>query len=196
MLRFISFAALCRLLITTLFIFTSTSGLFGQLLFTAGTDTNQALFERVNGQTVQINTGLGTHNLPGLSRDGRFVTFGTPEPVQGNGINPSADLYLYDRATQQTRLIVDNFSTFDGAYQIWNDVLSSKTSPNGQVVAYGVAISRALGGTGAQTTNELNIIDTATGLLISNPTSARAQLPMLLRRSFVGSHFPPMANPL
>jgi hypothetical protein len=29
----------------------------GQLLFTSGTDSNQLLFERINGQTVQVNTG-------------------------------------------------------------------------------------------------------------------------------------------
>lgn len=162
-----------RFLLSLIFLLGSVSGLFGQLLFTSGTDTNQLLFERINGQTVPINTGLSTHNLPGLSRDGRFVTYGTPDPPEGNGINPSSDLYLYDRATGLTNRIVDNFSSFDGTFQTWNDVLSSQISPDGQLVAYGVAIFRALGGTGGQATNELNIVTTGNGLLVSNPTALR-----------------------
>ena len=163
----------------------------GQLLFTAGTDTNQALFERVNGQTVQINTGLSTHNLPGLSRDGRFVTFGTPDPPQGNGINPSADLYLFDRVTRLTRRMADHFSNFDGAFQMWNDVLSSQASPGGQFIAYGVAIFRGLGGTGGQATNELNILDTGTGIIVSNPTSQRGPSSDAFAAEFRGVSFAP-----
>lgn len=162
-----------------------------QLLFTAGTDTNQALFERVNGQTVQINTGLSTHNLPGLSRDGRFVTFGTPDPPQGNGINPSADLYLFDRVTGLTRRMADHFSNFDGAFQMWNDVLSSQTSPGGQFIAYGVAIFRGLGGTGGQATNELNILDTGTGIIVSNPTWQRGPSSDAFAAEFRGVSFAP-----
>lgn len=169
----------------------SAVGLWGQLLFTAGTDTNLGLFERINGQTFQINTGLSTHDFLGVSRDGRFATFSTPDVPQGNGIIPSSDLYVYDRATRTTRRIVNNFSSFDGAFQTWNRVLSSKASPGGQVIAYGVAISRALGGTGAQTTNELNIVDAATGLLISNPTGARGPTSDAFAAEFRGISFSP-----
>ncbi len=180
-----------RVLLSLFIIASYATGLHGQLVFTSGTNTNQALFERIDGNSVPINTGLGTHNLPGLSRDGRFITFGTPEAPQGNGINPSSDLFVYDRATQLTRRVVDNFSTFDGGFQIWNDVLSSQMSPNGQFIAYGVAIFRALGGTGGQATNELNIIDSNTGLLISNPTGARGPSSDAFAAEFRGISFSP-----
>lgn len=125
----------------------------GQLLFTSGTDTNQLLFERVNGQAVQVNTGAATHDFPGLSRSGRLVTFAVPDAVQGNGLNPSSDIYLYDLTLGSTRRVIDHFSSFDGTHQTWNTALSSQLSPNGVFVAYGVAISRAIGATGGQTTS-------------------------------------------
>ncbi len=167
------------------------TGVRGQLLFTSGTDTNQALFERINGASVPINTGLGTHNLPGLSRDGQFVTFSAPDPPQGNGINPSSDLYLYDRATRQTSRIVDNFSGFDGGFQTWNDVLSSQISPDGQFIAYGVSIFRGLGGTAGSNTNELNIVSAANGVIISNPTGARGATSDAFAAEFRGVSFFP-----
>jgi hypothetical protein len=163
----------------------------GQLLFTSGTDVNQLLFERINGQSVQVATGSGTHDLPGLSRNGRFVSFSVPDPVQGNGINPSADIFVFDRTLRTTRRVIDHMSGFDGAYQNWSTGLSSQVSPDGTLIAYGVAISRALGGTGAQTGNELNIADMATGVIISNPTLARGGTSDAFAAEFRGISFAP-----
>ncbi len=162
-----------------------------QLVFTSGSDTNQLLFERVNGQTVPVETGAGTHDFPGLSRGGRFVSFSVPDPVQGNGLNPSSDIYLYDRLLRSTRRVVNHFSDFDGTLQTWNTALSSQLSPNGAFLAYGVAINRAIGATGGQVTNELNIADAATGVILSNPTFARGATSDAFAAEFRGLSFAP-----
>jgi Tol biopolymer transport system component len=114
-----------------------------------------------------------------------------PDPVQGNGINPSADIFVYDRALRTSRRVIDHTSGFDGAYQNWSTGLSSQVSPDGTLIAYGVAISRALGGTGAQTGNELNIADVATGVIICNPTIARGGTSDAFAAEFRGISFAP-----
>lgn len=142
---------------------------FGQLVFS----TNFGLFERVNGQSVRLSEPLTQGLFAGLSRNGRFITFSEPDLVSANGsngLNPSSDLVLIDRATGTRRVIIDHDTLRIGGDL---DPLSSQVSPSGQVVAYGVRIGPSFGN--LDPTTALVIADVNTGVAISEPVAQRNQ---------------------
>ena len=126
--------------------------------------TTQGLFQRLNGQTVQISTAPTTAIFPSQSRNGRFLTFGRPD-LSTNGTNPSADLILLDAQTGQTRVFIDNDTNSLGAMV---SPLASQVSPNGQFIAYGIRIGPA-SGTDLGVSVNLQVADINTGVAISNP---------------------------
>lgn len=139
-----------------------------QLIFA----TNAGIFERVNGQSLRIDAGSTAGLFPGLSRNGRFLTYSRPDLVTANGsngLNPSSDLVLFDRATNVRRVVVDNDTTRIGADF---DPLSSQVSPDGRVIAYGVRIGPSFGTLQSPTTS-LIVANFATGIAISEPLAAR-----------------------
>jgi len=135
-----------------------------QLVF----NTDQGLFARSNGQTVQIPTPPSTGLLPTFSRNGQFLSFSRPD-LTPNGTNPSSDLIVLDRVTGVQRVVINNNTTTTGADF---DPLSSQVSPNGQFIAYGLRIGPAFG-TELSATTDLKIIDFATGAEISSPLASR-----------------------
>ena len=126
--------------------------------------TEQGLFQRLNGQTVQIPTAPTVAIFPSLSRNGRFLTFGRPD-LATLGTNPSADLVLLDSLTNEIRVFIDNNTNTLGAMV---SPLASQVSPNGEFIAYGVRIGPA-SGTNQGVSIELQIADFDTGVSISNP---------------------------
>ena len=126
--------------------------------------TDPGLFERVNGQSVQIPTAPTTALFPNLSRDGRFLTYSRPDLASNNGLFPSSDLVLLDRLTGQQSVFINN-DTLNAGGDI--DPLSSQVSPNGQYVAFGIRIGPAAGQ--GNPAVDLKIADFNTGLEISSP---------------------------
>lgn len=137
----------------------------GQMFFV----TNQGLFERINGRSVQVPTGLTAPLYPSLSRDGWYISFSRPDLTNLNGVNPSSDLVVLDRFTGNQRTVIDNNTLVIGADF---DILSSQVSPSGQVIAYGLRIGPA-SGVGLSATTDLAIADLTTGVDVSNPFSNR-----------------------
>jgi len=133
--------------------------------------TDQGLFERVNGQSVPIAEGLTPPQFPSLSRDGRFLTFSRPDLTSFNGPNPSSDLVVLDRATQTQRTIIDHNTAQIGADF---DPLSSRVSPSGQFIVYGLRIGPA-NGTNLSSTTKIVVANFANGLEVSDPLDARNQ---------------------
>lgn len=137
----------------------------GQMFFV----TNQGLFERINGQSVQVPTGLTAPVYPSLSRDGWYLSFSRPDLTNLNGVNPSSDLVILDRFTGTQRTVIDNNTLLIGADF---DILSSQVSPSGQVIAYGLRIGPA-SGVGLSSTTDLVVADFVTGVAVSNPFANR-----------------------
>lgn len=160
-----------------------------QLIFA----TDQGLFQRSNGQTVQIPTAPSIGLFPSLSRDGRFLTFSRPD-LTNNGLNPSSDLIVVDRVAGTQRVFINNNTNTIGADF---DPLSSQVSPNGQFVAYGLRIGPSFG-TELSATTELEIADFNTSLVISSPFADRGNqlgpTSDVLSAEFRGISFFPNSN--
>lgn len=94
-----------------------------------------ALFEVEAGTVTAVPTGLPNNQFPGLSPSGTRVTISSPDPAQP--LEPSWDLFEFDRQTGQTRRLVDNVTQPqpDGGF-IFFQPLFSQLSGDGQLVAW------------------------------------------------------------
>ncbi len=136
---------------------------------------NPGLFQEDNGVITQLNTGFSEHNFPSISRDSRFVLFASPDPVTpALQVPPSSDVYAFDRVLGRTRKIIDTTTAVQqpSEVQVFRPV-SPAFSPNNQVLAYGLELSRRSGNSPNGTGRTLVVADANTGLLIDEPTSPR-----------------------
>ncbi len=136
---------------------------------------NPALFQENNGVITQLNTGLGEHNFPSISRDSRFVVFASPDPVTvALQVPPSSDVYAFDRVLGRTRKIIDTNTNVasPSEVQVFRPV-SPAFSPNNQFLAYGLELARRSGNSPNGSGRTLIVADANTGLQIDEPTSPR-----------------------
>jgi hypothetical protein len=171
-----------------------------QLVFAAPAQfagvTGSGLFELRNGQVVQLATGFAEHNWPTLSRDGRFVAFSTPDPVEpGLGVPPSSDIYLFDRALGVTRRVVDHETIIFSPAEVDSFTpVSAALSPDNQLVAYGVMLTRRQGTANPRSTRELNVARASDGLILSNPTFGRGPVSDAFQAEFAGLAWDPAGD--
>ncbi len=155
---------------------------------------DQALFETANGATQRVNTGRNEHLFVGISRDKRFVTFSTPDPVSNNGVPPSSDIYAFDRVTRTTRRIIDQNSSVGLPNTMNSTALSAELSPNNQLIAYGTQLTIRQGLANPQSTRELNIANASNGVIVANPTFGRGPVSDAFQSEFVGLSWDPGGN--
>lgn len=110
----------------------SAQTVFSAVVFHQGQPTN-ALFQENNGIVSAIPTGLPTHNFPALSQNGRFITMASRNPAQPN--NLATDLFIFDRATNQRRTLVDySVEAVEGGF-VTPEAAHSALSSNNQLLA-------------------------------------------------------------
>ncbi|NJM39148.1 MAG: choice-of-anchor D domain-containing protein [Akkermansiaceae bacterium] len=121
------------------------------------------------GAVTSINTGLAETNYASLSRDGRFITFSSPDPTGAvTQLLPSSDLYSFDRATGRTRKLVD-FNSFVNQPQgvpMVNTFIPefSARSPDGQFVVFSNRLTTRTGNAEPRRANNLTVANTSSGL--------------------------------
>lgn len=156
---------------------------------------NQNLMEEIGGQVTQINTGFNEHNFISVSSDNLSVTFSSPDPVNSSGVPPSSDIYSFNRATKQTRKIVNHTSDGSNPNSVQTYLpLSGVLSPNNQLIAYGVELTIRQGLANPQSTRELNIARASDGFILANPTFGRGPVSDSFRGEFVGISWDPSGN--
>lgn len=177
-----------------------------QVIFAApanfGGTIGSGLFQASGGQVSSLNTGFTEHNFPWVSRSGRFVVFSTPDPITpGLQEIPSSDIYAYDRATGTRSKLINNMTQIvqnppnSGNFEQISAVpTSAALSPNEQILAYGVAITRRQGAANPQTTKELNLANPVTGVTFANPTFGRGPVSDTFQAEFVGLSWAPDGN--
>jgi len=105
----------------------------GQVVFNAVSGGNRALFEENGGVVSNINTGLASNDFPSLSRDGRLIVISAVDPEQP--FQPSTDLFLWNRDTQERRRIVNHTTvTLEGGETVTINPRFSALSPDNAVV--------------------------------------------------------------
>ncbi|MCP5518545.1 MAG: hypothetical protein H7A45_14945 [Verrucomicrobiales bacterium] len=172
----------------------------GQLVYAApaqfGGVTGSGLFQVGNGQVVQLATGFVEHNWPSLSRDGRFVAFSSPDPVEpGLQVPPSSDVYLFDRVVGGTRRVVDhNTIVFNPAEVDSFTPVSAALSPDNQWLAYGVMLTRRQGTANPRSNRELNVARASDGVIVSNPTFGRGPVSDAFQAEFAGLAWDPAGD--
>lgn len=171
-----------------------------QLFYAAGAQfadrTGIGLFQEQNGQVTQIPTGFVEHNFPSISRDNNFIVFSSPDPVTpGLQVPPSSDIYIYSRASGQTRRVVDHTTSVASPSEVDSYTpVSAVLSPDDQVIAYGVTLTRREGLANPQSTKELNIARASDGLILANPTFGRGPVSDAFQAEFVGISWDPTGN--
>ncbi|MCG8464521.1 MAG: hypothetical protein MI750_06670 [Xanthomonadales bacterium] len=101
-----------------------------------------ALLDRKNNTTTLINTDNSGNAvssslfLRGVSNDGNKVLIESDSAIDANDTNGTRDLYLYDRATQQSTRVTPNFAA--GIQLSQNPFARARLSGDGQWVAYPV----------------------------------------------------------
>ena len=96
------------------------------------------LFEQLTpgGAITPVSTGFDVENFGSISRDGRFITFSSPDAIVSVNQVASSDLYRFDRATGQTIKIHENetlISSFNGRVTTTTAAFNSM-SPDGTFV--------------------------------------------------------------
>ena len=168
-----------------------------QLVFTAPADfgglTGVGLFQTQNGTVSQIPTGFPDHLFPAVSRSGRFIVFSSPDGVQAPlQVPPSSDIYIFDRLIRQTRRVVDHNTIIQSPSEVDSFTpVSAVMSPNEEVIAYGVMLTRREGTANPRSTRELNIARVSDGLILANPTFGRGPVSDGLQAEFVGISWDP-----
>lgn len=169
-----------------------------QMVFAAPADfggtTGIGLFASQNGQTTRLNTGFPEHRFPWLSRGG-VISFYSPDPVVNQNVPPSSDIYVFNPATGVTTKVINHTTgVSQTGFTSANLPASSAVSPNGQLIAYGVAIQQNMGIGNSQTTKELNIADVGTGVILANPTAGRGPTEDPFGAEFSGLSWDPGGN--
>ena len=173
------------------------SNVQAQLAFSAAAQfdnrTGTGLFLEQGGQVVQLPTGFPEHNFPAQSRDTRFIVFSSPDGVTAPlQVPPSSDIYVFDRATVQTRRIVDHTTLIFSPSEVDSFTpTSAALSPNNQLLAYGVTLTRREGTANPRSTKELNIARASDGLILANPTLGRGPVSDAFQAEFVGLAWDP-----
>ena len=140
---------------------------------TAAADTvfssANGLVAETNGQLAQLVTGFSEHNFVTASDDSRFVVFSSPDPTTNNGIIPSSDIYVFDRAVGQTRRIVDHNSSFDGFNTFQYVPTTAALSPDNGLLAYGVGLTTRQGQANPRRGVTLAVARASDGLILEHP---------------------------
>jgi hypothetical protein len=169
----------------------------GQTFFAAPADfggrTGTGLFQADGGVVTRINTGFVEHNFPQVSRSGTVIAFSSPDPVEvALQVPPSSDIYVFSRITGQTVRVVDhNTIIFNPGEVASFTPVSAAVSPNNQLVAYGVVLTRRQGTANPRSTRELNIARVSDGLILDNPTFGRGPVSDAFQAEFVGISWDP-----
>lgn len=171
-----------------------------QIIFAAPADfdgrTGSGLFQASGGTVTQLNTGNVEHNFPQISRNGVLVAFSTPDPVvPALQVPPSSDIYAFNRTTGQTTLVVNHETIIFSPSEVTNFTpVSAAISPDNQLLAYGVVLTRRQGTANPRATRELNIARLSDGLILANPTSGRGPVSDGFQSEFVGISWAPDGN--
>lgn len=170
----------------------------GQLIYSEilNNGSMRVMQRQANGQVTPINTGFGTTNFAGLSRDGRFLTFSVPDPQDPSGPVASSDLYLFDRGTNTPRRLLnqetDEVAPIQSVRQFGTYVpVASQLSPDGQNVVFTNQLTlRNIDRSNPRSSRNLNIqpTDGRLGATIEAGSGDRFDL---LRSEFVGISFAP-----
>src|SRR5690606_31640037 len=123
-------------------------------------------FQVVNGQVSPIASGVAQNSFPSLSRDGRFVTFADTDTFRPAQTSP--DLYLFDRASGQTRRIIDYTTEAlqDGSFATSLPQFSA-LSPNNLFVALTTQVLITTNNAGSSSTPILGVYRVSDGLQLS-----------------------------
>lgn len=173
---------------------------FGQLIFTApanfGGRTGSGLFQASGGAVTQLNTGFVEHNFPQVSRNGALIAFSSPDPVVPPlQVPPSSDIYVFERATGQTFRIVNHETLIFNPSEVNSFTpVSAAVSPDNQMLAYGVVLTRRQGTANPRATRELNIARLSDGVILANPTFGRGPVSDDFQSEFVGISWDPGGN--
>jgi hypothetical protein len=170
-----------------------------QLVFSTGqSGVDSAVFQQLapGGAVTRVNTGFVHSNYASVSRDGRFITFSSPDPTDPvSQVLPSSDIYRFDRVTGQwTRLfnyqtIVQNIpgdprvkvGTFLPEY--------NALSPDGRFLVASVRLSTRLGNIDEGYANNLSIVVISGGDGVIE--AGRGSLHDFLHAEFVGISWAP-----
>lgn len=148
-------------------LFVPAAPLPAQLVFSApSTAGGVGLFELRGTRVVPLPTTQSEHYHPWISRNGRFISFSSPEPTVP-GANPSSDLYVYDRSTAATTQVINHETGSNGAGgSISARAIASAVSPDATLMAYGVVFQNS--SAAAPAGRALNVVNLSTGLAASN----------------------------
>jgi len=169
----------------------------GQAFFAApanfGGTIGSGLFQAQGGTVTQINTGFVEHNFPQVSRSGTLIAFSSPDPVEAPlQVPPSSDIYVFSRSTNQTFRVVDHNTIIFSPSEVNSFTpVSAAISPNNQLLAYGVVLTRRQGLANPQSTRELNIARLSDGVIVDNPTFGRGPVTDAFQGEFVGISWDP-----
>jgi hypothetical protein len=176
---------------------------FGQLVFSVPNQQSGGFRilqqPTAGGQVSQINVGLAEANYASLSRNGRFITFSSPDPTEPvSQILPSSDIYQFDRVTGQTRRVLNQQSMLllgpQGQIETFTEIPEfNALSPNGSLVAFSNRITRRTGTADPRRTNNLNLVDVNVGIPVT-VEEGNGQAFDLLSSEFIGISWAPDAN--
>lgn len=170
-----------------------------QLIFSTGQNgADSTIFQQLapGGPVTQVNTGFAHSNFASLSRNGRFITFSSPDPTGPvNQLLPSSDIYRFDRSTGQTSKLF-NYTT------VVEDIPGNPNvrvgtflpefnalSPDGLYLVASVRLTTRLGNAEPQRVNNLSIVVTTGGDGIVE--QGRGRLHDFLFSEFVGISWAP-----
>jgi hypothetical protein len=148
----------------------------------------EGLFEVTNGVRTQILTGLRDNTFPSVSRDGRYILISAADPLFP--IDPSGDIFEFDRVTGQRRQVIDNEGmTLPNGFTFYSTPLFNALSPNNELIA----VASQLGSTVPQsaTPRILELYRASDGSLFREVERGPAVPPDLFRPEFVGISWSP-----
>lgn len=151
-----------------LFALIASAGLSAQVVFSSLLqDGSTAVFQQAQpgGAVTRVATGFAEMNYSSLSRNGRFVTFSSPDPTGSvNQFLPSSDIYIHDRLTGVTNRILDQQTdVLPGQAGPETFTLlpeSNALSPDGSLVVFSNRVTRRTGTADPQRSNNLILVPT------------------------------------
>lgn len=184
------------------FAWIATAELSAQIVFSSLLqDGSTAVFQQnqPGGAVTRVVTGFAEMNYTSLSRNGRFVTFSSPDPTGSvNQLLPSSDIYIHDRATGVTNRILDQQTqVLPGPMGPETFTLLPETnalSPDGSLVVFSNRVTRRIGTANPQRSNNLNLVPTGgTGVSVTVEQGNGERFDFL-HSEFVGMSWTPDGN--
>ena len=144
------------------------------------------------GEVTIVPTGFPESNFGNVSRDGRFITFSSPDPTGTTSqLLPSSDLYRFDRATNLTTKLFDLQTQVDNQFNVITFIPTfNAQSPDGRFVVASTLITGREGNANPQSSSNLDIVNVATGVGGTIERGSGDQFDFL-RSEFVGISWAP-----